>query len=91
MQVNTKTFVLSFVATFAAMFALSLLVYSLVLGKTITSRIDPAFLREPPGYCCIILGYVALAVPRNIKANATPDRRNPPLSLDVPNKTRQKQ
>jgi hypothetical protein len=62
MHVNTKTFVLSFLAAFAVMFALSLLFYALILGDTISERIDAAFLREPPGYCCITLGYVALAV-----------------------------
>ena len=62
MQVNTKTFIASFIAAFAAMFALSVLFYTLILGDTISSHIDPAFLRQPPGYCCIVLGYVALAV-----------------------------
>ena len=62
MRVNTKTFIASFVAAFAAMFMLSLLFYSLILGDTISRHIDPVFLQEPPGYCCITLGYVALAV-----------------------------
>jgi hypothetical protein len=62
MQVDTRTFIASFVAAFAAMFALALLFYSLILGDTIRRHIDPAFLQEPPGYCCIVLGYLALAV-----------------------------
>jgi hypothetical protein len=62
MRVNTKTFIASFIAAFAAMFTLSVLFYSLILGATISRHIDPAFLQEPPGYCCIVLGYVALAV-----------------------------
>ena len=62
MRVNTKTFIASFVAAFAAMFTLSLLFYSLILGDTTSRHIDTAFLRETPGYCCITLGYMALAV-----------------------------
>lgn len=62
MRVNTRTFVLAFIAAFAAMFTLSVLFYSLILGDSISNRIDPAFVRESPGYCCITLGYVALAV-----------------------------
>ena len=62
MQVDTKTFVKAFVVVFAAMFGLSLLFYSLILGDTISTRVDPAFLRDTPGLGCITLGYAALAL-----------------------------
>ena len=62
MQIDTKTFAKSFIAAFAAMFGLSLLFYTLILGDTISARIDPAFLRETPGFGCITLGYAALAL-----------------------------
>ena len=62
MKVNTKIFIKSFVAAFIVMFSMALLFYSLILGDTISAKVDPTFLRESPGLCCVTLGYAALAL-----------------------------
>jgi hypothetical protein len=62
MKIRLRTFALSLIAAFSAMFAMALVFHGLFLGDYIAENVDPALRRDSPGYCCIVLGYAALAV-----------------------------